>query len=106
MLSSSPPPPELTSTFATLQFETDYVVTYVFNGKPIENRIHSKLTVSTESGLIVRQEDSFDFYGWTRQSLGVAGLLLGWTSLVQGQVQTRAKASLDAFLEKEGQSKL
>jgi hypothetical protein len=35
-------------------------------------------------------------------ALGLPGLLLGWTPLVQSAVRRRARASLDDFLARDG----
>ena len=34
-------------------------------------------------GLIAEHDDAFSFYAWSRQALGAAGLLLGWTPLLR-----------------------
>jgi hypothetical protein len=49
-------------------------------------------------GLIAEHDDSFSFHAWSRQALGPAGLLLGWTPLVQGKVRKQARAGLDEFM--------
>jgi hypothetical protein len=41
--------------------------------------------------------DAFGFHRWARQALGPAGLLLGWTPLVQGKVRAQAARSLADF---------
>jgi hypothetical protein len=50
----------------------------------------------------IRQTDVFDLYAWTRQALGLKGLLLGWTPPVQHAVRAQASRALEAFSEKHG----
>lgn len=61
--------------------------------------VHNEIDASFEfrDGLIVRHHDRFDLWRWSRQALGVPGLLLGWTPLLQRQVRARAARSLAAF---------
>jgi len=49
-------------------------------------------------GLIAEHDDAFGFHAWARQALGPAGLLLGWTPLVQNKVRSQARTSLDEFM--------
>mgnify|MGYP000423281271 CR=1 FL=1 len=51
-------------------------------------------------GLIIEHRDSFDFYRWSRQALGVPGLLLGWSSFLQNKVRAQAAANLKRYLGK------
>jgi hypothetical protein len=86
------------------QWEADYVVDYLFNGRPVTNRIHTKLTVSPTTGLIIKQEDTFDFHTWSKQSLGWTGTLLGWTEFMQNKVRATAKSRLQQFMEKDAEA--
>lgn len=73
--------------------------TYTGTGRPVHNVIHAAFRF--EGGLIAGHVDSFDLYRWTRQALGVKGLLLGWTPLVQGMVRRQAGTALTRFLSKQ-----
>ena len=69
---------------------------YLFGGKrPVHNVIHAQFTF--ENGRITRHVDHFDFWRWSRQAIGPAGLLLGWTPLLKRAVASRANASLAAW---------
>ena len=46
-------------------------------------------------GLIVRQRNHFDFWRWSRQALGPAGMFLGWTPLLRAKVRAKAARSLE-----------
>ena len=51
-------------------------------------------------GLICRHRDSFDFWRWSRQALGVPGWLLGWSPMLRSKVRAQALRGLRAFQAK------
>lgn len=73
---------------------------YLFSatGRKVHNRIDAQFEFDT-GGLIARHRDRFDFWAWSRQALGVPGLLLGWTPLLRNKVRAQARANLQRFLE-------
>lgn len=84
-----------------LQWHADYTVDYLIFGRPVVNHIHAELTLSPTSGLIIKQEDSFDFWAWAKQGLGIVGALFGWSSVIHNKVRASAAARLNNFIEKE-----
>ena len=64
-------------------------------GRRVANPISSRFEF--RDGLIAVQADSFPFWAWSRQALGLPGLLLGWTPLLQRKVQRQAGRGLAAF---------
>lgn len=74
--------------------------TFSATGKKVHNIIDATFTF--RDGLILEHTDRFDFYAWARQALGVSGLLLGWTSMVQNKVRATAGGQLDRWVEKSG----
>ena len=75
----------------------DWQARYTFStGRPVHNIIQA--TFHFQDGLIIRHQDQFDLWRWTRQALGPAGLLLGWTPMVQKRVRETAVASLHKFI--------
>ncbi len=65
--------------------------------------VHNKIDASFEfdaQGLITRHHDRFDFWAWSRQALGVPGLLLGWSPFLRHKVRVTAGAQLERFLAK------
>jgi hypothetical protein len=74
--------------------------TYSATGRRVHNRIAASLRL--EQGLIHRHDDMFDLYRWARQALGIKGLVLGWTPLVQRAIRRQASRSLDAFAARSG----
>jgi ketosteroid isomerase-like protein len=93
---------DLTIAFRNVSAEGDHGrahwdATYTFSatGRKVLNRVDAAFTF--RDGLIVRHEDSFDFYAWSRQALGLPGLLLGWSSLLQNKVRAQAARGLESF---------
>ena len=75
----------------------DWVAYYTFGatGRPVVNRIHTEMSISV--GKIVRQVDHFSLWRWSRQALGVKGLLFGWTPAMHTRIRTQAARSLKDF---------
>jgi ketosteroid isomerase-like protein len=73
--------------------------TYTFTqtGRPVTNDVQASFRFSAD-GLIADHRDDFGFHAWSRQALGTPGLLLGWTPLLRGATQKKARASLDQFM--------
>ena len=72
--------------------------TFTQTGRRVHNAIDASFRF--RDGLIVRHDDRFSFWRWSRQALGPAGLLLGWTPLLRGKVRKTARAGLHAYLRK------
>ncbi|MGB3182082.1 MAG: nuclear transport factor 2 family protein [Cyclobacteriaceae bacterium] len=62
------------------------------------NHVTSRLIL--ENGKIIRHADSFSFGKWSRQALGLPGLLLGWTPFMQKAVQKKTGKLLSRYMEK------
>jgi ketosteroid isomerase-like protein len=74
--------------------------TFTATGRPVTNVVTSVFTFA--GGKIATEVDHFDFWKWSRQALGPAGALLGWTPLLRKKVQRTARQNLDAFIAKQG----
>jgi ketosteroid isomerase-like protein len=85
---------EADDTSGSAHWLADY--TFTQTGRKVHNDVHARFRFA--DGEIVEHDDSFGFYAWARQALGPAGLLLGWTPLVQGKVRKQARAGLDEFI--------
>ena len=70
---------------------------FSLTGRIVDNRIDAQFTFNP-AGQIVRHRDHFDFWRWSRQALGIPGLLLGWTPLIRNKVRGRAQANLRRYL--------
>jgi ketosteroid isomerase-like protein len=66
--------------------------TFSATGRPVHNVIDA--TFGFRDGRIARHDDRFDLYRWSRQALGPAGLLLGWSPLLQNKVRAMAAKGL------------
>ena len=78
-----------------------WIARYTFpqTGRPVVNDVRS--TFRFTGGLIEAQQDEFDFPAWSRQALGVTGLLLGRTPMLRNRVRRTARARLDRYLAEQ-----
>ncbi|MDP3277834.1 MAG: nuclear transport factor 2 family protein [Deltaproteobacteria bacterium] len=72
--------------------------TFGATGKKVLNQIDARFEF--RDGLIVRHTDSFDFAVWSRQALGLVGLLFGRTSWLERKVRRGAGEQLAAYRAK------
>ena len=72
--------------------EWEAFYTFSRTGRKVHNIIRSEFEL--RDGSIVRQCDRFDFWRWSRQALGLSGVLLGWSPLVRNKVRATAAAAL------------
>jgi ketosteroid isomerase-like protein len=77
----------------------EWIAYYTFSrtGNKVINRIKARFVF--ENGKIVTHNDHFDFYTWAKQSLGITGLLLGWTPFLKNNIQQTAMQNLDTFMK-------
>jgi ketosteroid isomerase-like protein len=83
-------------TTGTCRWEAWY--TFSRTGRNVHNIISASFEF--QDGKILRHEDTFDFWRWSRQALGISGLLLGWTSVIRSKVSEMARISLRKFMNK------
>ncbi|TNJ26932.1 Ketosteroid isomerase [Giardia muris] len=74
-----------------------WVATYLFGktGRVVTNDVQARFVF--REGKICEHHDHFDLWRWSRQALGIRGLLLGWSSLVRKAVRTQALKGLRGF---------
>lgn len=72
--------------------------TFSATGRRVHNVIEARFRF--KDGLIVRHDDTFGFYRWTRMALGPIGVVLGWSPPIQGTIRKKAKAGLADFMAK------
>lgn len=77
----------------------NWIATYTFakTGNKVVNDIEASFRFDGEAR-IVEHIDTFGFHRWSRQALGLPGLLLGWTPIMQKAVQKQAGAQLDDYI--------
>lgn len=75
----------------------DWIANYVFSStnRKVRNVVHAQFEF--KDGLIYRHKDNFDLYHWSKQALGLKGLLLGWTPFFKRKIQQQALQSLRSF---------
>lgn len=69
--------------------------TFSRTGRAVHNIITSEFVI--EDDRIRLQRDHFDFWRWSRQALGVPGLLLGWTPIIADKVRGSAGQALHRY---------
>ena len=76
---------------------------YLFSatGRKVHNVIDGSFTFTPE-GLIASHRDRFSFWRWSRQALGLPGLLLGWSPSLKRKVRSTAAGNLKKFLAQGG----
>lgn len=72
--------------------------TFSATGRKVLNRIDARFTF--RDGKIVKHQDSFDLWAWTRMALGFKGTLLGWSPIVRNAVRKQADKGLRIFMAK------
>lgn len=65
--------------------------------KPVHNIITAHL--QTENGKIVSHQDRFSLWRWSRQAIGISGLLLGWTPYWKRIIQKKTRSILNNYLK-------
>lgn len=72
--------------------------TYTFakTGRKVHNKIDAQFGFL--EGLILAHRDRFNFYAWTKAALGLPGLLLGWSPLLQNKIRREARRSLETYM--------
>lgn len=79
----------------------NWIATYTFRtGRKVVNDINARFRFGAD-GLITEHIDSFPLWKWSRQALGVTGLLGGWTPIVQNGIRRQAHQQLDRFMSEE-----
>jgi len=68
---------------------------FTATGRMVHNIIDARFTF--RDGLFATHRDSFDFWRWSRQALGPAGVLLGWTPMLRNKVRAQAARNLASF---------
>ena len=78
---------------------------YSFGSKKrfVKNIIKAKLLI--EDDLIIRHIDSFNLYRWSRQAMGIAGWLIGWTGFFRRKLQKQTRSRLASFISKKSNIK-
>jgi ketosteroid isomerase-like protein len=81
-----------------------WIANYRFSktNRKVTNSISAKFHF--KDGLIIKHIDDFDIWKWSKQALGIKGILLGWTGFMQKKIQNQARLSLKKQIELETKS--
>lgn len=81
--------------------EAYWIASYKYGRKkrPVVNKIHSRFKF--RNGKIMEQVDDFDLWAWSRQTVGLIGLLLGWTPFLRNKIQTMARKALTSYMNEQ-----
>ena len=73
---------------------------YVFSktGRNVHNKIDARFEF--KEGKIIRHLDHFNLWAWSRQALGISGLLLGYTSFFRNKLQTQTRKLLSDYMQR------
>ncbi len=70
--------------------------TFSKTGRSVHNVIEANFEF--KDGKIIKHNDHFSFWRWSRQALGPAGFFLGWSNSLQQKVRTTARKGLAVFM--------
>ena len=72
--------------------------TFSATGRSVHNVIDAAFTF--RDGRIHTHTDTFDFWRWSRQALGMPGMFLGWSGFLSNKVRGTANGGLDQWIAK------
>ncbi|MGB5988742.1 MAG: nuclear transport factor 2 family protein [Marinifilaceae bacterium] len=81
--------------------EANWVAEYIYgeDKRKIVNKISANFKF--KEGKIIEHTDYFNLWKWTKQAMGPAGYLLGWSYFMRKQIQEKAKIRLEEFIKKQ-----
>jgi ketosteroid isomerase-like protein len=95
---------EFSLQFNSIQSDEEYgtcewTAKYRFSktGRKVVNKVKAHLRFRDRR--IIEHTDEFDIYKWSRQALGLSGVLLGWSGYLKNKIRYDAKRSLQKFME-------
>jgi len=91
--------------YSGVEFENDlgkahWEAFYTFSktSRKVHNIIEAEFRF--KEGKIIQHDDHFDLYRWSRQAIGLAGYLIGWTSFFKKKLNTQTNRLLTKFEKK------
>lgn len=78
----------------TAHWEAKY--TFSATKRKVHNKIDARFKF--KDGKIIEHIDSFNFWRWSSNALGLPGYLFGWSSFLKKRVVDQAAKSLNAFI--------
>ena len=80
--------------YATCQWKATY--RFSKTGRRVVNSIKAHMRI--QNGGITEHTDQFDIWKWSRQAMGLPGLLLGWTGFFKNSIRRNARRNLEKFI--------
>ncbi len=79
----------------------DWVASYTFSktGRPVVNKIKANMRFA--DGKIIEHSDAFSLHQWSKQAMGITGVLFGWNSFFQRKIRNRANRNLLNFMKQK-----
>jgi hypothetical protein len=90
---------EVDGEYATCNWTAAY--TFSKTGRRVVNKVKAHMRI--ENGKITEHTDEFNIYKWSRQALGLAGILLGWSGYLKNKIRYDAKKRLQMFMDKSNE---
>ena len=77
----------------------NWAATYTFSktGRRVANKVKAHMRI--QNGKITEHTDEFDIYKWSRQALGLPGVLLGWSGYLKNKIRHDARSRLQKFMK-------
>jgi len=90
---------EVDGEYATCNWTAAYTLSKT--GRRVVNKVKAHMRI--ENGKITEHTDEFNIYKWSRQALGLAGILLGWSGYLKNKIRYDAKKRLQMFMDKSNE---
>ncbi len=85
---------EVDGEYGTCNWTASY--TFSKTGRRVINKVKAHLRI--KNGKITEHTDEFDIYKWSRQALGLPGVLLGWSGYLKNKIRYDARTRLQEFI--------
>jgi hypothetical protein len=82
--------------YYTCNWQASYTFSKTGNRVVNNGKAHMKI----EHGLIIEHSDGWSLHNWSKQAMGISGLLFGWSSFYRNKLKNSAKKNLMTFIEK------
>lgn len=66
--------------------------------RPVVNHVTAQFIF--QEGKIKEHHDNFDMYKWSKQALGLPGVLLGWSKFMRNAIQKRTNEMLSKYMQR------
>lgn len=75
-----------------------WIATYPYGPqkRQVVNKVYGTFTF--QDGKILTHKDDFDLWAWSRQALGLPGILLGWSSFMRKKIQANTGELLTKYM--------